>query len=29
MRTATTRKNEYSAKPPLTLYLAFELGWNT
>jgi transposase len=29
MRTATTRKTEYSAKPPLTLYLAFELGWNT
>ncbi len=29
MRTATTRKPEYSAKPTLTLYLAFELGWNT
>jgi transposase len=29
MRTATTRTQKYSANPSPTLYLAFELGWNT
>jgi transposase len=29
MRTATTRTQKYSVNPSPTLYLAFELGWNT